>query len=120
MKKKLLVVEDDPSIQEVLRLQLSDQGFAVHTVNSGEAALAFLETTAVDLLLLDLRMPGIDGLETAQSVKRRWPALPIILCTVCAEKRFERFIGNEIKAYLPKPFTFRQLRFTVENALAPR
>jgi CheY-like chemotaxis protein len=120
LNQSVLVVEDDPGIRDVLRLELSDQGFGVRTANSGEEALALLEKSPVDLVLLDLRMPGMDGLETAQKIKSRWPALPIVLCTVCAEKRFERFIGNEIKAYLPKPFTFHQLKETVSGALAAR
>lgn len=120
MTQTVLVVEDDPGIREVLRLELAEQGFEVRVVGSGEEAIAFLSETPAHLVLLDLRMPGMDGLQTAQSIKSRWPSVPIVLCTVCAEKRFEHFIGNEIKAYLPKPFTFSQLKSTVADALASR
>jgi DNA-binding response OmpR family regulator len=118
VKQRLLVVEDDAGIQEVLRLELTEQGFDVQVVDSGEAAVEHVDKNPVDLVLLDLRMPGMDGVETAKALKERRPNLPIVLCSVFDEKRLEPYMGREIQAFLPKPFTFRRLQTTVEGVLS--
>jgi CheY-like chemotaxis protein len=114
----VLVVEDDPAIQDVMREELESQGLDVLTVASGEESLLLLETRSVDLIIMDLRMPGMNGVETSIAIKHRFPDLPIILCTVCEQWRVRQFIGREIQAYLPKPFTLRQLNETVQTALS--
>ena len=118
MPPTVLIVEDDDSIRDVLQEELSAQGYASVGVPSGEEALTLLETKSVDLVIMDLRMPGMNGVETAVAMKHRWPERPIILCTVCDEWRIREHLGREIQAYLPKPFTSDQLKSTVETALA--
>lgn len=114
----VLVVEDDPAIQDVMREELESQGLLVLGASSGEESLMLLETQAVDVVIMDLRMPGMNGVETSIAIKHRFPDLPIILCTVCDEWYVRSFIGREIQSYLPKPFTLRQLNQTVQTALA--
>lgn len=117
MPPTVLIVEDDDSIRDILHEELSAQGYESVGVPSGEDALTFLETRSVDLVIMDLRMPGLNGVDTAVAMKHRWPNRPIILCTVCDEWRVREHIGREIQAYLPKPFTYDQLKSTVESAL---
>lgn len=114
----VLVVEDDAAIQDVMREELESHGLVVLGASSGEESLMMLETRAVDVVIMDLRMPGMNGVETSIAIKHRFPNLPIILCTVCDEYHVRSFIGREIQSYLPKPFTLRQLHATVQTALA--
>lgn len=114
----VLVVEDDSAIRDVMREELESQGLRVLGASSGEESLMILETRAVDVVIMDLRMPGMNGVETSIAIKHRFPSLPIILCTVCDESHVRKFIGREIQSYLPKPFTLDQLNNTVQTALA--
>lgn len=114
----VLVVEDDSAIRDVMREELESQGLRVLGASSGEESLMILETRAVDVVIMDLRMPGMNGVETSIAIKHRFPNLPIILCTVCDESHVRKFIGREIQSYLPKPFTLDQLNTTVQTALA--
>ncbi|TXH24148.1 MAG: response regulator [Elusimicrobia bacterium] len=118
MSGTVLIVEDDPSIREMMQEALAAQGHSAMVAASGEEALTLLEIRPVDLVIMDLRMPGMNGVETAIAMKHRWPHRPIILCTVCEEWRVREHIGRSIQAYLPKPFTFHQLKDTVETTLA--
>jgi two-component system nitrate/nitrite response regulator NarL len=114
----VLVVEDDSAIRDIMREELESQGLIVLGVSSGEESLMVLETRAVDVVIMDLRMPGMNGVETSIAIKHRFPSLPIVLCTVCDEYHVRQFIGREIQSYLPKPFTLKQLNASVQTALA--
>ena len=114
----VLVVEDDAAIRDIMREELESQGLNILGVASGEEALMLLETRAVDVVIMDLRMPGMNGVETSIAIKHRFPNLPIVLCTVCDEYHVRQFIGREIQSYLPKPFTLKQLNASVQTALS--
>lgn len=114
----VMVVEDDAAIRDLMSEELGSQGLSVIGASSGEEALMFLETQRVDVIIMDLRMPGMNGVETSIAIKHRFPNLPIILCTVCSEYQVRPFIGREVQAYLPKPFSLNQLNNTVQAALA--
>ena len=114
----MLVVEDDAAIRDIMREELESQGLNILGVASGEEALMLLETRAVDVVIMDLRMPGMNGVETSIAIKHRFPNLPIVLCTVCDEYHVRQFIGREIQSYLPKPFTLKQLNASVQTALS--
>ena len=114
----VLVVEDDSAIRDVMREELESQGLRVLGASSGEESLMILETRAVDVVIMDLRMPGMNGVETSIAIKHRFPKRPIILCTVCDGSHVRKFICREIQSYLPKPFTLDQLNTTVQTALA--
>jgi CheY-like chemotaxis protein len=114
----VLVVEDDSAIRDVMREELESQGLGVLSASSGEESLMILETRVVDVVIMDLRMPGMNGVETSIAIKHRFPNLPIVLCTVCDEYHVRKFIGREIQSYLSKPFTLQQLNDTVQTALA--
>jgi len=101
---QLLLVEDDRELAQMLAEYLHLQGHRVTTVGSGEAALARLATLPVDLLVLDIGLPGIDGLETLRRL-RATHAVPVIMLTARGEEQ-DRITGLLAGAddYLPKPF----------------
>jgi CheY-like chemotaxis protein len=81
LRRRVLVVDDESAIREVLTIFLEQYEFAVHTVPDGASALALLQTEPVDVILVDLQMPGISGLEMAVEVHKIDPSIPMALIT---------------------------------------
>lgn len=115
--KKLLVVDDDPGLRELLHEYLSAQGFAVATVADGLAMEQYLQQNAVDLVILDLMLPGEDGLALARKLRARG-GLPIIMLSARGDE-VDRIIGLEVGAddYLAKPFNPRELLARIRAVL---
>jgi DNA-binding response OmpR family regulator len=105
----VLVVDDDPAIRTLLQDYLGAQGMRVSTVASGREMDERLEQEAIDLVLLDLRLPGEDGLQIARALRER-ATLPIVLLTGQNEEA-DRVMGLELGAddYVTKPFSPREL-----------
>jgi PleD family two-component response regulator len=119
-KSKILIVEDDLDVAEMLNAYFRVQGYEVFTVNWGEDGVRAAQTVLPDLLILDIRLPDIDGYEVARRVRsdRRTNDIPIIFLTEKRE-RIDRLQGFEVGAddYITKPFDVQELRLRVRNAL---
>jgi len=85
MKKKILLVDDEESIHLLYREELEEAGYEVHSAMSGEEALEKLPGVAPDLVILDINMPGIDGIEVLRRMKEARPQLPVILSSAYSE-----------------------------------
>src|SRR2546421_550425 len=107
---RVLIVEDDHRLAASVRRGLEDAGFAADTVYDGEDALAAAETTHYDVILLDLMLPGIDGLEVSRRLRRRRMQVPILMLTA-RDSLDNRVLGLESGAddYLVKPFALREV-----------
>jgi CheY-like chemotaxis protein len=106
MSLRVLLAEDDPDIQFVAEAALQRSGVDVTTVGSGTAALAAASQCAPDAILLDCRMPGMDGLEVCRRLKRN-PAtahVPVVLLTAAQASEIERGLALGARGYLTKPF----------------
>lgn len=114
---KLLVVDDDPEIRELIQEYLSNQGFIVHCVDSGEAMDAYLTDRSVDLVVLDLMLPGEHGLSIARRLKND-SQIPIVMISAQGED-VDRIVGLEVGAddYLAKPFNPRELLARIRAVL---
>jgi two-component system, chemotaxis family, chemotaxis protein CheY len=114
MSKLILVIDDDPAIRETIADALADEGYAVQTANNGAEGLAALEHSSPLLVLLDMRMPVLDGWGFARTLKERGIQLPIVVMTAAQEAR--RWAA-EIDAVqvLAKPFDLVDLLQTVER-----
>src|SRR5580765_2317632 len=112
MTTRILVVEDDPDIAELVERYLSKAGFSTDRVASGRDALDAIAVKAPDLLVLDLMLPHLDGLEICRRVRanEHTANIPIIMLTARAEES-ERIVGLELGAddYLAKPFSPNEL-----------
>src|SRR5437016_821422 len=86
-RRKILVVDDDAGQRSLLNSFLSSQGFVITVASSGEQALAVLDSEAVDMMISDVRMPGISGLETLRRARTRHAKLPVLLVTAYADIR---------------------------------
>ena len=117
MSRTVLVVEDEPKILEVVRDYLADAGFAVATATDGPSALRRARAAPPDLVVLDLGLPGLDGLDVARELQRRSP-VPIIMLTARGGE-VDRVLGLELGAddYLVKPFSPRELVARVRAVL---
>jgi two-component system, OmpR family, alkaline phosphatase synthesis response regulator PhoP len=115
--KTVLVVDDEPKIVDVVREYLEHAGFSVRTAGDGPAALERARALAPDLVVLDLGLPGLDGLDVARQL-RRSSRVPVIILTARGEE-VDRIIGLEIGAddYLVKPFSPRELVARVRAVL---
>lgn len=115
--KTILVVDDEPKIVQVARDYLAASGFAVLTAADGPSALAAARTAHLDLMVLDLGLPGLDGLDVARTL-RRTHHTPIIMLTARGEET-DRLIGLELGAddYMVKPFSPKELVARVRAVL---
>ncbi len=83
--KKILLVDDEESIHLLYRDELEEAGYEVHSALSGDEALNTLEIIKPDLVILDINMPGINGIDTLRSMKEKMPTLPVILSSAYQE-----------------------------------
>lgn len=105
----ILVVDDDEGIREIIDTALSDEGYEVVTAPHGVAALAFVEGRAPAVILLDMRMPIMDGWQFAQAYRERpGPHAPIVVVTAAREAT-ERAAQIGADGVLPKPFRLAEL-----------
>src|SRR6185295_16214606 len=107
--KQVLVVDDEPRIAEICRDYLQRAGFDVITATNGTDALTLARTRQPDLIVLDLGLPGMDGLDVTRALRRQ-SNVPIIMLTARVEEN-DKLIGLELGAddYLTKPFSPREL-----------
>jgi len=117
MPKTILVIDDEPKIAELCRDYLAAAGFAVQTAGDGPQGLALARRERPDLVVLDLMLPGMDGLDVCREL-RRDGNVPIIMLTARVEET-DKLIGLELGAddYLTKPFSPRELVARVRTVL---
>jgi DNA-binding response OmpR family regulator len=116
--KRVLIVEDDAHIAELLRMHLCDEGYAVEHAPDGHAGMRELERGSWDALILDLMLPGIDGLEICRRARAMTRYTPIII-TSARSSEVHRILGLELGAddYLAKPFSVLELVARVKALL---
>ncbi len=115
---RILVVEDDDALRELLAGRLRDAGYEVDAVADGGAALAAAAGAEPDLALLDLMLPGIDGIEVTRRLRTEYPLMPIVMLTARSDE-LDRVVGLEVGAddYITKPFGMPELVARVRAAL---
>ncbi|CAM3572224.1 response regulator transcription factor [Bordetella flabilis] len=116
--KRILIVEDDADIADLLRLHLRDEGYEVVHAAEGDGGLRLLEAGGWDLLVLDLMLPGVDGLEICRRARAMTRYTPIVI-TSARSSEVHRIIGLELGAddYLAKPFSMLELVARVKALL---
>ncbi|HEV8247497.1 MAG TPA: sigma-54 dependent transcriptional regulator, partial [Polyangiaceae bacterium] len=120
-RKQILVVDDEPNLRRVLSAQLERDGYDVHTAEDGEQALGVLKEHHIDLVISDLRMPKIDGMELLRRVVASEDAIPVVIITAHGT------VDNAVEAlktgafdYITKPFDQAEVRTVVRKALRTR
>ena len=120
MSQKIYIVEDEPDIRETLKYNFSNEGFEVFTAPDGEEALSNIKKVLPDVLILDLMLPGVSGLDVCKSIRADDDIkdISIIMLTAKGEE-IDRVIGFELGAddYVTKPFSVRELILRVKVLL---
>jgi DNA-binding response OmpR family regulator len=116
MRKRVLVADDDPSVRESLKKILEDGGYEVLLAEDGEVAVQRLTNENVDLLLLDLEMPKLDGWDVFEGVRARCPVLPVIMITGLATELETRLIPG-LDSLLEKPLDVPALLKRIDELL---
>ncbi len=121
MAERLLVVDDEPSMREFLEIMLSQEGYQVRTASTGEEGVKAYRAEEPDLVLTDVKMPGMSGLDLIREIHSLDPAAPIIAITAYASADDAvRAVREGAYDYLSKPFQIEDLRIIIRNALEAR
>jgi DNA-binding response OmpR family regulator len=114
---RIVVVDDDPTVADVVERYLVRDGHTVECAHDGYEALRLIAERPPDLVVLDLMLPGIDGLEVCRRLRERWP-IPVVMLTALGDES-ERLAGFETGAddYVTKPFSPRELAMRVRSVL---
>ncbi|WP_309232103.1 response regulator transcription factor [Micromonospora tarensis] len=118
MTQRVLVVDDDQTVSDVIRRYLENDGFQVSLAGDGATALAAVRREAPDLVVLDLMLPRISGLEVCRALRARPDGVPIVMLTARGDES-DRILGLQLGAddYLTKPFSPRELVLRVRSVL---
>ena len=120
MNESIAVIDDEPDIVELISLQLKKAGFRASGFFDGQSFLNSLEKSVPDLVLLDLMLPDIDGLEVCQLLRQKeeWASIPVIMVTAKGEES-DKILGLELGAddYVTKPFSAKELVARVKSVL---
>ena len=113
---KILVVDDEDSIRTLYKEELEDEGFIVEAAKNGEEAMEKLRFFEPDLITLDIKMPGMDGIETLKRIREQQRRLPIILCSAYGEYKQDLTTWAS-DAYVVKCADLTELKSTIRRLL---
>lgn len=118
MKPIVLVADDDPSILEILKLGFRTKGYEVITASDGKSAIQAIEQNRPDLLVLDIEMPHLTGIDVLRHLRKDWPALPVVIMTAYGTISLAVEAMKEgATEFITKPFEMEQLLLVIQKAL---
>jgi DNA-binding response OmpR family regulator len=117
--KKILVVDDEESIRELYRAELSDEGYEVDLAADGREALRRLDSFLPDLVTLDIKMPGIDGIEVLRRIREKNATIPVVLVSAFGEFK-QDFNTWASDAYIVKSHDPTELKETIRKLLGAK
>jgi DNA-binding response OmpR family regulator len=117
MKPKLLIVDDEVSLRELYRLDLADEGYEVHTAANSKEAMAMLADEKYEVIIVDIQMPGMFGIDLLQNIKAKDRHQSVIVNTSHAVHQ-ENFMTWAAEAYVVKSFSTDELKRAIRNVLA--
>jgi two-component system alkaline phosphatase synthesis response regulator PhoP len=118
MRRRLLIVEDDPTLRQALTFNLAREGYEVSSSADGESALQAARNERLDLILLDVMLPGMSGLEVLRALRRDGVSTPVIVLSAKGDE-IDRVVGLKVGAddYVSKPFSRPELLARIEAVL---
>lgn len=117
-KKRILVVEDDEEMRSLLKDFFEEDGFEIDSVGNGSEAFRKLSKESFDLIITDIRMPGLTGLDILPGIKKLQPEVSIIVITAFGSEEVRRkALERGATAYLEKPILFNKLRTLVHEVV---
>jgi len=119
--KRILIVEDDEEMRALLRDVIEEEGYKTDSVNNGSEAFRKLTKESFDLIITDVRMPGLTGLDILPGIKRLQPEAPIIVITAFGSEEVQRkAFERGANAYLEKPIHFHKLRTLIHDIFSTK
>jgi DNA-binding NtrC family response regulator len=118
-QRSILVVDDEEALRTVLSSELSSEGYAVDTASDGDEAISTLQAKPFDLVLLDIKMPRVDGFEVLKFIKKNSPGVKVIMLTAFADLKNaieSKKLGAE--DFISKPYDLVDLLTTIERVLS--
>jgi len=117
-KHSIMVIDDEKIVGDMAKLSLEQEGYEVETFLNGESALARLEQKPFDVVITDLKMKGIDGLEILRTVKHRFPQTVVIMITAFANLDVAiEALRDDVQDFFPKPVKIKELKASIKKAL---
>ncbi len=119
--KTILVADDDKNIRELLEIELSLQGYQVVLANNGLEALTKIKDRTPDLLILDIKMPDMHGLEVLEALRKENKKFPIIICTAYEKMQDDyTILASRVAGFITKPIDLNKLGAIIEKSLADK
>jgi len=116
MSKKVLVVDDEENIRQLYKEELTEEGYEVFLAGDGEQAIKMVDEVQPDIVTLDVRMPGMDGIEVLRAIKEKKRDLPMIMCTAYPEYKHNFGVWAS-EAYVVKSTDLKELKDTIKKVL---
>jgi CheY-like chemotaxis protein len=116
MAKKILVVDDEEHVRQLFKEELTEEGYDVYLAADGEEAIRMVDEIQPDLVTLDVRMPGMDGIEVLRVLKEKRRDLPMIMCTAYPEYKHNFGVWAS-EAYVVKSGDLKDLKDTIKKVL---
>ncbi len=117
-KLKILVVDDEPEFVELIKMRLEDNGYDVVTAFDGKEGLEKIKSESPDAVLLDILMPGLDGIEALKKIRRSNKDLPVFIVTAFSnEERFEKARKHNVSGFIVKTSDLKQEVQNITNAI---
>ena len=116
MSKKILVVDDEENIRQLYKEELLEEGYEVYLAGDGAEAIRMVADVMPDLVTLDVRMPGMDGIEILRALKEKKRDLPMIMCTAYPEYKHNFGVWAS-DAYVVKSTDLKELKDTIKKVL---
>ena len=116
MSKKILVVDDEEHVRQLFKEELLEEGYEVFLASNGEEAIGMVDEVKPDLVTLDVRMPGMDGIEVLRVLKEKNRDLPMIMCTAYPEYKHNFGVWAS-EAYVVKSGDLKELKDTIKRVL---
>jgi DNA-binding response OmpR family regulator len=119
MNEEILVIDDSPTLRKLLRFYLKKKGYSVHEAHNGKVGLDFIAKEAFDLIILDMNMPVMNGLEVLETLKREGFSVPILILSADKEEESKAAgIAFGASYYLTKPFKPEEVIARIEDIFA--
>ncbi len=118
-KSNILVVDDEEALRTVLSSELRNAGYEVNTASDGDEAISVVQTKKFDLILLDIKMPKVDGFEVLKFIKQNFPSIKVIMLTGFADlKNAIESKKHGAEDFVSKPYDLVDLLTTIERVLS--
>ena len=115
----IMIIDDEKIVCDMMKLSLEQEGYEVETFLNGESALARLEQRKFNVVVTDLKMKGVDGLEVLRTVKQLYPGTVVIMITAFANLDVAiEALREDVHDFFPKPIKIKELKESIRKALA--